>query len=66
MSTQASLQRDVQKAKQEAKEAVEAREAHAEEVADLAEAVEMATLDKVRQINFALIKIIHNCLLGNG
>ncbi|VEN45973.1 unnamed protein product [Callosobruchus maculatus] len=46
MSTQASLQRDLQKAKQEAKEAVEAKEAHAEEVADLAEAVEMATLDK--------------------
>nr|CAH7755037.1 unnamed protein product [Callosobruchus chinensis] len=46
MSTQASLQRDIQKAKQEAKEAIEAKEAHAEEVADLAEAVEMATLDK--------------------
>ncbi|XP_057658950.1 dynactin subunit 1-like isoform X2 [Diorhabda carinulata] len=46
MSSQASLQRDLQKAKQEAKEAVEAKEAHAEEVADLAEAVEMATLDK--------------------
>lgn len=49
MSSQASLQRDLQKAKQEAKEAVEARETHAEEVADLAEAVEMATLDKVRE-----------------
>ncbi|CAH1170858.1 unnamed protein product [Phaedon cochleariae] len=46
MSTQASLQRDLQKAKLEAKEAVEARETHAEEVADLAEAVEMATLDR--------------------
>ncbi|CAH1953815.1 unnamed protein product [Acanthoscelides obtectus] len=46
MSTQASLQRDIQKAKQEAKEAIEAKEAHAEEVADLAEAVEMATLDR--------------------
>lgn len=49
MSTQASLQRDVHKAKQEAKEAIEAKENHAEEVADLAEAVEMATLDKVRE-----------------
>ncbi|KAJ8920221.1 hypothetical protein NQ315_011882 [Exocentrus adspersus] len=46
MEAQASLQRELQRAKQEAKEAVEAREAHAEEVADLAEAVEMATLDK--------------------
>ncbi|XP_018575471.1 dynactin subunit 1 isoform X5 [Anoplophora glabripennis] len=46
MEAQASLQRELQRAKQDAKEAVEAREAHAEEVADLAEAVEMATLDK--------------------
>ncbi|XP_074029594.1 dynactin subunit 1 isoform X2 [Leptinotarsa decemlineata] len=46
MSAQASLQRDLQKAKQEAKEAIEAKEAHEEEVSDLAEAVEMATLDK--------------------
>lgn len=47
MSTQAALQRELQKAKLDAKEAIEAKEAHAEEVADLAEAVEMATLDKV-------------------
>ncbi|XP_049823261.1 dynactin subunit 1 isoform X2 [Aethina tumida] len=46
METQASLQRELQRAKQEAKEAIEAREQHADEVADLAEAVEMATLDK--------------------
>ncbi|KAJ8931890.1 hypothetical protein NQ314_015159 [Rhamnusium bicolor] len=46
MEAQASLQRELQRAKQEAKEAIEARETHAEEVADLAEAVEMATLDK--------------------
>ncbi|XP_060529168.1 dynactin subunit 1 [Cylas formicarius] len=46
MDSQSSLQRELQKAKQDAKEAIEAREAHAEEVADLAEAVEMATLDK--------------------
>lgn len=66
MSTQASLQREIQKAKQDAKEAIEARESHAEEVADLAEAVEMATLDKVRQINFRLVKITHLIILGNG
>ncbi|CAH0555290.1 unnamed protein product [Brassicogethes aeneus] len=46
MEAQASLQRELQRAKQEAKEAVEAKEQHADEVADLAEAVEMATLDK--------------------
>ncbi|KAF7279198.1 hypothetical protein GWI33_007604 [Rhynchophorus ferrugineus] len=46
MEAQNSLQRELQRAKQEAKEAVDAREAHAEEVADLAEAVELATLDK--------------------
>ncbi|XP_050506481.1 dynactin subunit 1 isoform X1 [Diabrotica virgifera virgifera] len=46
MSSQAMLQRELQKAKQDAKEAIEAKETHAEEVADLAEAVEMATLDK--------------------
>lgn len=46
MDAQASLQRELQKAKLEAKEAIEAREIHAEEMADLSEAVEMATLDK--------------------
>ncbi|XP_063907732.1 dynactin subunit 1 isoform X2 [Zophobas morio] len=46
MEVQASLQRELQRAKQEAKDAVEAKETHADEVADLAEAVEMATLDK--------------------
>lgn len=46
MEAQAFLQRELQKAKQEAKDAIEAKENHAEEVADLAEAVEMATLDK--------------------
>lgn len=46
MESQSYLQRDLQKAKQEAKDAVDARNAHADEVADLAEAVEMATLDK--------------------
>lgn len=33
-------------AKNEAREAVEAKERHAEEMAELSEAVEMATLDK--------------------
>ena len=34
------------KAKNDAREAVEAKERHAEEMSDLSEAVEMATLDK--------------------
>ncbi|CAG9772136.1 unnamed protein product [Ceutorhynchus assimilis] len=46
MEAQNSLQRELQRAKLEAKEAIEAKEAHVEEVADLAEAVEMATLDR--------------------
>jgi dynactin 1 len=46
MESQTSLQRELQRAKQEAREAVEARDTHAEEMADLAETVEMATLDK--------------------
>ncbi|XP_066262436.1 dynactin subunit 1 [Euwallacea similis] len=46
MEAQNSLQKELQRAKQEAKEAGEARAAHIEEVADLSEAVEMATLDK--------------------
>ena len=43
---QASLQKELQKAKHEAKEAIEAKEAHAEEMAELSETVEMITLDK--------------------
>jgi hypothetical protein len=46
MESQTSLQRELQHAKQEVREAVEARDAHADEMADLAETVEMATLDK--------------------
>ena len=46
MESQTSLQRELQRAKQEAREAIEARDAHADEMADLAETVEMATLDK--------------------
>jgi len=46
MEAQSSLQKEIQKARHEAKEATEARDAHAEEMADLSETVEMATLDK--------------------
>lgn len=46
MESKASLQRELQRAKQEAREAIEAREQHAEEMADLTETIEMATLDK--------------------
>jgi hypothetical protein len=46
MESQTYLQRELQRAKQEAREAVEARDTHAEEMSDLAETVEMATLDK--------------------
>lgn len=40
------LQRQLQTAKKEAKEAIEAREAYQEEMSGLAESMEMATLDK--------------------
>ncbi|XP_050594415.1 dynactin subunit 1-like isoform X4 [Bombus affinis] len=46
MESQASLQRELQRARQEAREAHAAREQFQEEMADLAETVEMATLDK--------------------
>ena len=46
MEAQTALQREVQRARQEAVEAVDAREQHAEEMSELAETVEMATLDK--------------------
>ncbi|XP_020284399.1 dynactin subunit 1 isoform X2 [Pseudomyrmex gracilis] len=46
MESQASLQRDLQRARQEAREAHAAREQFQEEMSDLAETVEMATLDK--------------------
>lgn len=46
MESQATLQRDLQRARQEAREAHAAREQFQEEMADLAETVEMATLDK--------------------
>ncbi|XP_018341862.1 PREDICTED: dynactin subunit 1 isoform X1 [Trachymyrmex septentrionalis] len=46
MESQASLQRELQRARQEAREAHVAREQYQEEMSDLAETVEMATLDK--------------------
>ena len=46
MESQSAIQKELQKAKHEAREAVEAKEQHAEEMADLSETVEMATLDK--------------------
>ena len=46
MESQSQLQKEVQKAKHEAREAVEAKERHAEDMAELSETVEMATLDK--------------------
>ncbi|CAG7835265.1 unnamed protein product [Allacma fusca] len=46
LESQTSLQKDLQKAKQDARDAIEAKEQHADEMSDLSEAVEMATLDK--------------------
>ncbi|CAH0730397.1 unnamed protein product, partial [Brenthis ino] len=46
MESQAQLQRDLQRAKQELREAQEALEQHNDETAELQEATEMAALDK--------------------
>ncbi|XP_041766748.1 dynactin subunit 1 isoform X2 [Anopheles merus] len=46
MDAHSQLQRDLQRAKQEAKDAIEARDLHSEEMAELAENVELITLDK--------------------
>ncbi|XP_012255651.2 dynactin subunit 1 isoform X2 [Athalia rosae] len=46
MESQASLQRQLQWARQETRDAQTARDQHQEEMADLVETVEMATLDK--------------------
>ena len=46
LESQSALQKDLQKAKHEAREAVEAKEKHAEEMSELSETVEMAALDK--------------------
>jgi len=46
MAAQGSLQKELQRAKQEAKDAIEAKEQHAQEMAELSDNVEMITLDK--------------------
>lgn len=46
MDAQSSLQKELQRAKQDAKDAIDARDRHAEEMSDLAENVELITLDK--------------------
>ncbi|XP_034655972.1 dynactin subunit 1 [Drosophila subobscura] len=46
MAAQASLQKELQRAKQETKDAIEAKEQHAQEMAELSDSVEMITLDK--------------------
>ncbi|XP_052889926.1 dynactin subunit 1 isoform X2 [Anopheles moucheti] len=46
MDAHSQLQRDLQRAKQEAKDAIEARDLHSEEMSELAENVELITLDK--------------------
>lgn len=46
MDAQSSLQRELQRAKQETKDAIEARDRHEEEMSELAENVELITLDK--------------------
>lgn len=46
MDAQSSLQRELQRAKQETKDAIEARDVHQEEMSELAENVELITLDK--------------------
>ncbi|XP_041989134.1 dynactin subunit 1 isoform X3 [Aricia agestis] len=46
MESQAQLQRDLERAKKEVREAQEALEVHSDETAELAEAAEMAALDK--------------------
>lgn len=46
MDAQSSLQRELQRSKQETKDAIEARDRHQEEMSELAENVEMITLDK--------------------
>lgn len=46
MDAQSSLQRELQRAKQEAKDAIEEKNRHAEEMAEVSETVELITLDK--------------------
>uniref|UniRef100_A0A182J6P7 Dynactin subunit 1 n=1 Tax=Anopheles atroparvus TaxID=41427 RepID=A0A182J6P7_ANOAO len=46
MDAHSQLQRELQRAKQDAKDAIEARDLHSEEMAELSENVELITLDK--------------------
>ncbi|XP_037922936.1 dynactin subunit 1 isoform X4 [Hermetia illucens] len=46
MEAQSQLQRELQRARQETKDAIEARDRHAEEMSELSENVELITLDK--------------------
>lgn len=46
LESKTALQRELQQARKEAQDAIDARNAHAEEMSDLADTVEMATLDK--------------------
>ena len=66
MDSQANLQRELQRARQETREAIEAKEAHAEEMSELAESMEMATLDKEmaeeKVHNKILTDLYHNTL----
>lgn len=46
IDAQSQLQRDLQRSRQETKDAIEARDQHIEEMSELSENVEMITLDK--------------------
>lgn len=46
MDAQSQLQRELQRSKQETKDAIDARDRHAEEMSELSENVELITLDK--------------------
>lgn len=46
LGVQNQLQRDLQRARQEAKDAIDERDRHAQEMSELADSVEMITLDK--------------------
>lgn len=63
MDSQGQLQKDLQRARQEAREAIESKEIHADEMSDLAETVEMATLDKeMAEEKVALEPISFSCI----
>lgn len=64
MESQGQLQKDLQRARQEAREAIESKERHADEMSDLAETVEMATLDKEMAEEKVAAKPITNFCFG--